>query len=59
MPYGFEVAGLDPIFIRTDGPNAASVEVMKRLGARYVRTDPIGGFGTAIVYVMSRADATR
>ncbi len=54
LQYGFDVAGLDPIYIRTDGPNVASVGVMKRLGADYVRTDPIGAFGTTIVYVLSR-----
>jgi RimJ/RimL family protein N-acetyltransferase len=54
LRHGFEVAGLDPIYIRTDGPNLASVEVMKRLGAEYVRTDPIGAFGSTIVYVARR-----
>ena len=54
LRYGFDVAGLDPIWIRTDGPNLASVEVMKRLGAEYVRTDPIGAFGSTIVYVVRR-----
>ena len=53
--YGFDVLGLDAIPIRTDGPNGASVEVMKRLGATYVRTDPVGVFGTTIVYVLHRA----
>jgi [ribosomal protein S5]-alanine N-acetyltransferase len=52
--YGFDVLGLDAIPIRTDGPNEASVEVMKRLGATYVRTDPVGAFGTTIVYVLRR-----
>jgi [ribosomal protein S5]-alanine N-acetyltransferase len=54
LRYGFDVAGLDPIYIRTDGPNLASVEVMKRLGAEYVRTDPIGAFGSTIVYGVRR-----
>ena len=52
LRYAFDVVGLDPIYIRTDGPNAASVEVMKRLGATYVRTDPVGAFGSTIVYVL-------
>ena len=55
LRYGFEVLGLEEIPIRTDGPNAASVAVMERLGARYVRTDPIGAFGTTIVYAARRA----
>jgi RimJ/RimL family protein N-acetyltransferase len=59
LRYGFDVAGLDPIYIRTDGPNLASVEVMKRLGAEYVRTDPIGAFGSTIVYVMRRGAPAR
>jgi RimJ/RimL family protein N-acetyltransferase len=54
LRYGFDVLGLAAIPIRTDGPNAASVAVMERLGARYVRTDPIGAFGTTIVYVVER-----
>jgi [ribosomal protein S5]-alanine N-acetyltransferase len=54
LRYGFDVLGLDAIPIRTDGPNAASVAVMERLGARYVRTDPVGAFGTTIVYVAHR-----
>jgi ribosomal-protein-alanine N-acetyltransferase len=54
LRYGFDVLGLDAIPIRTDGPNAASVAVMERLGARYVRTDPGGAFGTTIVYVARR-----
>ena len=54
LRYGFGVVGLDPIYIRTDGPNAGSVAVMERLGARYVRTDPIGAFGTTIVYLAQR-----
>jgi RimJ/RimL family protein N-acetyltransferase len=57
LRYGFDVVGLDPIWLRTDGPNAASVAVMKRLGATYVRTDPIGAFGSTIVYVLRRADS--
>jgi len=56
--YGFDVLGLDAIPIRTDGPNEASVAVMKRLGARYVRTDPVGAFGTTIVYELRRANLT-
>ena len=47
--------GLQTIPILTDGPNEASVAVMKRLGATYVRTDPVGAFGTTIVYVLRRA----
>lgn len=54
LRYGFAVLALDRIYIRTDGPNAASVAVMQRLGASYLRTDPIGVFGTTIVYVMQR-----
>jgi RimJ/RimL family protein N-acetyltransferase len=54
LDYGFDVLGLDAIPIRTDGPNAASVAVMERLGARYVRTDATGAFGTTIVYVAER-----
>jgi ribosomal-protein-alanine N-acetyltransferase len=53
--YGFGVLGLETIPILTDGPNEASVAVMKRLGATYVRTDPVGAFGTTIVYVLRRA----
>jgi len=49
--------GLDRIWVRTDGPNAASVRVMERLGLRYVRTDPTGAFGTTIVYVADRGGA--
>ena len=56
LAYGFDVLGLDAIPIRTDGPNAASVAVMERLGARYVRTDETGAFGTTIVYVARRGD---
>jgi RimJ/RimL family protein N-acetyltransferase len=52
--WGFETLGLETIPIRTDGPNEASVAVMKRLGATYVRTDPEGAFGTTIVYVLRR-----
>ena len=54
LRYAFDVVGLDPIYVRTDGPNAASVEVMKRLGATYVRTDLVGAFGSTIVYVLRR-----
>jgi RimJ/RimL family protein N-acetyltransferase len=54
LRYGFDVLGLDAIPIRTDGPNAASVAVMERLGARYVRTDPVGAFGETVVYVARR-----
>jgi RimJ/RimL family protein N-acetyltransferase len=53
--WGFDALGLATIPIRTDGPNEASVAVMKRLGATYVRTDPEGAFGTTIVYVLRRA----
>jgi ribosomal-protein-alanine N-acetyltransferase len=59
LRHGFEVVGLDPIWIRTDGPNLASVAVMKRLGAEYVRTDPVGAFGSTIVYVVRRAVTSR
>jgi RimJ/RimL family protein N-acetyltransferase len=55
LRHAFDVLGLDHVWIRTDGPNAASVAVMERLGARYVRTDPTGAFGTTIVYVARRA----
>lgn len=51
LRHGLEAAGLDPIYLRTDGPNAASVAVMERLGARWLRTEPTGAFGTTIVYV--------
>jgi [ribosomal protein S5]-alanine N-acetyltransferase len=53
--WGFDTLGLATIPILTDGPNEASVAVMKRLGATYVRTDPVGAFGTTIVYVLRRA----
>jgi RimJ/RimL family protein N-acetyltransferase len=53
--YGFDVLGLDAIPILTDGPNEASVAVMKRLGATHVRTDPTGAFGSTIVYVLHRS----
>lgn len=55
LRYGFDVAGLDPIWIRTDGPNEPSIAVMRRLGATYVRTDPTGAFGATVVYVVHRA----
>jgi RimJ/RimL family protein N-acetyltransferase len=55
LRYGFDVLGLEAIAIRTDGPNAASIAVMERLGARYLRTDPTGAFGTTIVYVAEAA----
>jgi ribosomal-protein-alanine N-acetyltransferase len=55
LRHAFDALGLDHVWIRTDGPNTASVAVMKRLGARYVRTDPTGAFGTTIVYVVRRA----
>ncbi len=54
LRYAFDVLALERVWIRTDGPNAASVAVMERLGATYVRTDPTGEFGTTIVYVMRR-----
>jgi RimJ/RimL family protein N-acetyltransferase len=50
LRYAFDEAGLARIVIRTDSPNTASIEVMRRLGARYVRTDPVGAFGGTIVY---------
>ena len=53
--WGFDTLGLKTIPILTDGPNEASVAVMKRLGATYVRTDPVGAFGTTIVYLLRRA----
>jgi ribosomal-protein-alanine N-acetyltransferase len=56
LRYGFEDAGIDPIWLRTDGPNEASVAVMKRLGARYVRTEPVGAFGTTVAYLLRRED---
>jgi len=56
--WGFDTLGLQTIPIRTDGPNEASVAVMKRLGATYVRTDSEGAFGTTIVYVLRRAGLT-
>lgn len=51
LRYGFST-GFERIYIRTDGPNSRSVEVMKRLGAEYVRTDATGEFGSTIVYVV-------
>ena len=56
--WGFDTLGLVTIPILTDGPNEASVAVMKRLGATYVRTDPVGAFGTTIVYELRRAALT-
>jgi ribosomal-protein-alanine N-acetyltransferase len=56
--WGFDTLGLETIPILTDGPNEASVAVMKRLGATYVRTDPVGAFGTTIVYVLRRSALT-
>ena len=56
--WGFDTLGLATIPILTDGPNEASVAVMKRLGATYVRTDPVGAFGTTIVYELRRAALT-
>ena len=54
LRHAFERVGLERVWIRTDGPNLASVAVMERLGARRVRTDPTGEFGTTIVYVVER-----
>jgi RimJ/RimL family protein N-acetyltransferase len=54
LRYAYDVLGLAEVPIRTDGPNTASVAVMERLGARYVRTDPVGAFGTTVVYVARR-----
>lgn len=54
LRHGFRTLGLDPILVRTDGPNAASIAVMRRLGARHVRTDPTGAFGTTLVYALRR-----
>src|SRR5262249_17173046 len=54
LRHAFDVLGLERVWIRTDGPNAASAEVMKRLGASYVRTEATGEFGTTIVYVIGR-----
>lgn len=56
LRYGFDRAGIDPVWLRTDGPNEASVAVMKRLGARYVRTEPVGAFGTTVAYLLRRED---
>jgi len=55
LRHAFDALGVDNVWIRTDGPNAGSVAVMRRLGARYVRTDPTGAFGTTIVYVVRGA----
>jgi RimJ/RimL family protein N-acetyltransferase len=54
LRHGFEEAELDPIYVRTDGPNVESVAVMKRLGARYPRTDRVGAFGSTVTYVIRR-----
>ena len=59
LRYGFQVVGLDPIYVRTDGPNVESVAVMKRLGARYLRTDATGSFGTTLVHVVRSKDFAR
>lgn len=59
LRHGFDAVGLDPIYIRTDGPNVASVAVMRRLGAEYVRTDPVGAFGSTIVYLVRRGAPLR
>lgn len=53
MRYGFDVVGLPAIHLRADGPNVASIAVMKRLGARWVRTEPTGAFGSTVVYVIA------
>ncbi len=55
LRYAFDVVGLARVWLRTDGPNVASVAVMERLGARYVRTERTGAFGETIVYVAERA----
>jgi RimJ/RimL family protein N-acetyltransferase len=56
LRYAFTTLGRERVYIRTDGPNAASVAVMRRLGARFVREDLIGAFGSTIVYVTTRAE---
>jgi len=47
--------GLEPASWGQGVATEASRAVMERLGARYVRTDPTGAFGTTIVYVARRA----
>jgi ribosomal-protein-alanine N-acetyltransferase len=54
LRYAFDELGLDRVLLRADAPNVASVEVMQRLGARWVRTDATGPFGATIVYVVTR-----
>jgi RimJ/RimL family protein N-acetyltransferase len=48
----FDAVGLARVLVRMDGPNDASVAVARRLGARWVRTDPTGPLGTTIVHVV-------
>jgi RimJ/RimL family protein N-acetyltransferase len=59
LRWGFDVAAIDPIWLRTDGPNVASIAVMRRLGARHIRTSPVGAFGTTVEYVLGRDELAR
>jgi RimJ/RimL family protein N-acetyltransferase len=52
LRYGFETLALGRILVRTDAPNVASIAVIDRLGARHVRTERGGAFGTIVSYLV-------
>ncbi len=51
--YAFDVVGVPSVHVRADGPNVASIAVMRRLGARLVRTESTGAFGSTVVYAIA------
>jgi RimJ/RimL family protein N-acetyltransferase len=53
LRYAFDVVGVPSVDVRADGPNVASIAVMRRLGARWVRTESTGAFGSTVVYVIA------
>ncbi|HZP42726.1 MAG TPA: GNAT family N-acetyltransferase [Candidatus Binatia bacterium] len=55
LRYALEAVGVEHVYVRMDGPNLRSVEVTKRLGADWVRTEATGAFGSTLVYVVRRA----
>ena len=55
LRYGFKVLP-GPIYAGTDAPNTRSVEVMRRLGMRYLHTELSGIFGGIVWYVISREE---
>jgi len=50
--YGFRELGMTRVLASTDGPNAASVRVMERLGMRFERRTPDGHFGETLHYAL-------